>query len=132
MKSWLASILATLLLVYAGPATAASFDCGKARSADEITICRTPDLSARDSEMGALFYAFAKVPMMMGSNGARHDDAQAFLVQRAACRTGLSCLRQLYAARIIALKAGIDGAMQELFRLQNAESPPCLPKPQPG
>lgn len=132
MMRYYPPLLATVAVLLSQPAAAASFDCSKARSPDEITVCRTPELSSRDSEMAALFYAYAKVPMMMGSNGARHDDAQAFLVQRAACGTGVACLRQRYAARIIALKAGIDGAMQELFRLQNAGPPSCAPMHQPG
>ncbi len=110
----------------AAPARAASFDCSKARTPDEITVCRTPALSLQDTEMAALFFAYGKVPMMMGSNGARHDDAVQFLARRSACGAGVACLRRAYAARITDLKAGITGAMQQMFDLQN-NPPPCPP-----
>ena len=104
----------------ASPAAAASFDCGKARTPDEITVCQTPALSQRDSEMGGLWYAYSRVPMMMGSNGARRDDAQQFLAARSQCGRNVSCQIALYDARNAVLRAGIADAMTEMFRLQNA------------
>jgi uncharacterized protein len=120
--------LLLLLTLAAAPAGAASFDCGKAQTADEVAICRTPALSSADSEMGALFYAYGKVPMMMGSNGARHDDAEAFLARRRTCGGNAACIGTAYAERITALKSGIDAAMQDYFRLQNSP-PPCPSEP---
>jgi uncharacterized protein len=109
--------LATVFL--ATPASAASFDCARARSADEVTICRTPALSALDSEMGGLWYAYSRVPMYMGGTGARRDEAQAFLERRRACGRSASCLTAAYRARIAALRRGIDESMRIFFRLQN-------------
>jgi uncharacterized protein len=34
------------------PAHAASFDCAKAHKTDEAAICKNPDLSELDTEMG--------------------------------------------------------------------------------
>ncbi len=116
MMRWM---LAALALAGAAPAAAASFDCSRARTPDEITVCKTPALSMRDSEMGGLWYAFSRVPMMMGSNGARRDDAEQFLAQRAKCGRDVGCIAQAYDARIASLRSGIDGAMKEMFRLQN-------------
>jgi uncharacterized protein len=106
-------------LVFASPACAASFDCGQARAADEVAVCRTPSLSALDSEMGGLWYAYSKVPMLMGGNGNRGDAARAFLDRRRACGRNVSCLTSAYRARITELHRGIDVAMAEYFRLQN-------------
>ena len=106
----LAAFGATLFL--ASPAAAASFDCARARAADEVTVCRTPSLSNLDSEMGGLWYAYSHVPMLMGGNGARHDAAQAFLARRAACGRNVACLTAAYRARIEELQRGIDSAMQ--------------------
>ena len=106
-------------LFLASPATAASFDCGRARAADEVTICRTPSLSALDSEMGGLWYAYAKVPMLMGGNGNRGEEARAFLERRRACGRSVACLTMSYQARILELHAGIDSAMAEYFRLMH-------------
>lgn len=122
-------LLLTALVLFASPVRAASFDCAKASKPDERAICGTPDLSALDSEMGGLWFAFSKVPMLMGSNGARMDDAQAFLQQRGQCGNNLACLRPLYHARIAALKSGISQAMDNYFQLQNADPCPGGEKP---
>jgi uncharacterized protein len=113
----LAAFGVTLFL--ASPAAAASFDCNRARAPDEVTVCRTPSLSALDSEMGGLWYAYSKVPMLMGGNGNRGDEARAFLDRRRACGANVACLTGAYRARIAALHQGIDAAMAEYFRMQN-------------
>lgn len=113
-----------LFIALMTPAQAASFDCAKASTADERAICKTPDISALDSEMGGLWFAYSKVPMLMGSNGARMDDAQNFLQERAQCGGNLACLRTLYRARIDVLKQGIARAMDDYSRLQNGDSAP--------
>jgi len=112
-----AGIAATLLVP--APAHAAGFDCARATRTDEVTICRTPSLSALDSEMSGLWYAYSRVPMLMGGNGDRGDEARAFLARRAACRANIACLTAAYRARIEALHRGIDGAMDEYQRMQN-------------
>jgi uncharacterized protein len=101
----------------ATPARAASFDCGRARAPDEVTVCRTPALSNLDSEMGGLWYAYSKVPMLMGGNGNRGDEARAFLDARRRCTRNIACLTTVYRARIAELHRGIDSAMEEYFRL---------------
>ena len=103
----------------AAPAQAASFDCGRARAADEVTICHTPALSSLDSEMGGLWYAYSRVPMYMGGSGARRDEAQAFLTRRRACGRNATCLTTAYRARIAELHRGLDESMRIFFRLQN-------------
>jgi len=103
----------------AAPGQAASFDCSHARAVDEATICRTPSLSALDSEMGGLWYAYSRVPMAMGGNGNRGDAAREFLDRRRACAANVGCLTALYTRRIRALHQGIDDAMAEYFRLWN-------------
>ena len=113
----LAAFAGTLFL--ASPAAAASFDCGQARAADEVTVCRTPSLSALDSEMGGLWYAYSRVPMLMGGSGDRAGDARAFLDRRRACGASVACLTSAYRARIAALHQGLDASMQEVFQLMH-------------
>ena len=110
-------------LFLATPAAAASFDCARARARapDEVTVCRSPALSALDSEMGGLWYAYSRVPMLMGGNGDRGDAARAFLDRRRACAANVACLTSAYRARIAALHQGIDAAMAEFFRMQNGD-----------
>ena len=113
----LAAFAGTLCL--ASPAAAASFDCGQARAADEVTVCRTPSLSALDSEMGGLWYAYSRVPMLMGGNGDRGDEARAFLDRRRACGANVACLTSAYRARIAALHQGLDASMQAFSQLMH-------------
>ncbi|ADH88671.1 Uncharacterized protein putative lipoprotein-like protein [Ancylobacter novellus DSM 506] len=96
------------------PAHAASFDCGKAQAADERAVCADPALSALDSEMGGLWFAYGRLPMLMGANGNRHDEARAFLTSRAACGANATCLTALYQARIAALKQQITAYIKAM------------------
>ena len=117
-------LIATLVMLICGAgltANAASFDCAKAAKPDEVAICGAPDLSALDSEMGGLWFAYSKVPMLMGSNGARLDEAHDFLEKRSACGGDASCLGRLYHARIGSLRQSIIDAMNTYFQLQNAD-----------
>jgi uncharacterized protein len=102
----------TALALMTLPLQAASFDCDKAESPDEIAVCGNLELSALDSEMGGLWYAYSQVPMLMGSNGARHDEAEAFLESRAACGNDVACLTDLYDARIETLESHISDQMK--------------------
>lgn len=111
------------LLLVGAPAQAASFDCSKAIAADEVAVCRDGVTSALDSEMAGLFFAYDKVPMLMGSTGARHDEAEAFLASRAACGADITCLRRAYTARIAALKENLAASMQQFSDLQNGLPP---------
>jgi uncharacterized protein len=106
-------------LFVASPASAASFDCGRARAADEVTVCHTPSLSNMDSEMGGLWYAYSRVPMLMGGNGNRGDEARDFLDHRRRCGRNVACLTAAYRARITDLHRGIDAAMEEYTRMHN-------------
>lgn len=101
------------------PLQAASFDCSKAWSPDEVTICANPALSALDSEMGGLWYAYSRVPMLMGANGDRQDEEQAFIAGRRACGSNVGCLTSAYRSRNSKLRSEIDGAMAQLAKLQN-------------
>jgi uncharacterized protein len=54
--------------------------------------------------------------MLMGGNGARMDEAQAFLTRRAACGRGVTCLAAAYRARIEDLHRDIANAMRDFQR----------------
>lgn len=91
----------------AAPSQAASFDCARASAPDERAVCANPTLSALDSEMGGLWFAYSRLPMLMGGSGDRQDEARAFLASRAKCGSNAACLTALYTARIAALKGQI-------------------------
>jgi len=104
---------ATVTAALASPAAAASFDCSKAKAPDEIAICANPAISALDSEMGGLWFAYSQIPFLMGMSGNRQDEARAFLQTRAACGANVSCLAGAYTQRIATLKQQIISGMQE-------------------
>ena len=82
-----------------------SFDCARAGTATERTICGNADLGDLDTEMAALYRA----QRAAGNAGQRQQllDAQrAFLRLRNACRADEACLGTVYTARIADLKAG--------------------------
>ena len=109
--------LALLFVAFSGldgKAAAASFDCAQAAAPDEKTICADPALSALDSEMGGLWFGYSRVPMLMGADGTREDDARAFLTTRAKCGEDKGCLTAIYLARITALKRQLGSALDAL------------------
>ena len=59
--------------------SAASFDCGKARTADEKAICASPALSDLDTQMATLYGVRMQIPMLMGARGAAQDEQRAWL-----------------------------------------------------
>ena len=107
-----------LAATFAAPAHAASFNCANAAAPDEIAICTHPELSALDSEMGGLWFAYSQMPMLMGMNGNRQDEARAFLQSRAACAGNVSCLAGAYHARIGALKQQLTAQIAETCTAQ--------------
>lgn len=121
--------LAGALAVEPLPATAAGFDCSKAAAADEKAICADSTLSALDSEMSGLWFAYRSLPLMMGASGIRRDEAKAFLTARAKCGADAACIGTLYRARIAALRAGITSGIAALGKPAAPEAPPPAPLP---
>jgi uncharacterized protein len=110
-----AALIATAIaaVAFASPAAAASFDCSKAKAPDEIAICANPDISALDSEMGGLWFAYSQIPFLMGMSGNRQDEARQFLQTRSACGANVSCLKGAYTQRIATLKQQLTSGMQQ-------------------
>jgi len=108
------SIVTISALSFAAPAHSASFDCSQAKAPDEIAICNNPDLSALDSEMGGLWYAYNLLPFLMGESGNRHDEAVAFLHTRGQCGSDVSCLTGAYQTRISTLQQDLQSGIHEL------------------
>jgi uncharacterized protein len=97
MKAVSAAFIAVICLAIRAtlaPAEAASFNCAKAKTADEIAICNTPHLSDLDTEMATLYGVRMQIPMLMGARGVAQDEQRAFLVQRGACGGNISCIQQ--------------------------------------
>jgi uncharacterized protein len=115
MKDLFAAVVAVFLgaLAMSPSADAASFDCGKAQTADEIAICKTQILSDLDTQMATLYGVRMQIPMLMGAKGAAQDEQRAFLAQRGACAGNVACIQQAYLNRIAVLNQAIQAAMHD-------------------
>jgi uncharacterized protein YecT (DUF1311 family) len=93
--------LAALCFVSAGVATAASFDCTKARNATEKAICADPGLSRQDEALAALYQRQLEMPGT-GQWAAflRRDQRDWIVVRNRECRGDAQCLKQDYQRRI--------------------------------
>jgi uncharacterized protein len=92
---------------FAATAHAASFDCARARSADERAICGNRVLEDRDVELSVLYGLITKL-VPMGSRDAIRREQTQWLAQRGRCGADVPCLRRTYDRRIAALRATID------------------------
>jgi len=90
------------------PVSAASFDCKKARQADEKAICADRQLSEMDVQV-ATTYRLLRGLFAMGMRGNLGDSQLAWLEQRRACGANKACLKQRYQERLDALQKVYDG-----------------------
>jgi uncharacterized protein len=102
------SIFALLILgAVEVPSQAASFDCTKARLADERAVCASRELSEMDVEMAVRFETLTGL-VAMGTRGDMGDEQRAFLAARRRCKADTNCLTRAYRARIAVLKSEYD------------------------
>jgi len=80
-------------------AQAASYDCDRARTSDEIAICNSRELNDLDVKMATMF-DIAKGLVAMGQRGEMQDDQREWLAQRRRCGASTGCLRRSYRKRI--------------------------------
>jgi uncharacterized protein len=117
-KAWIALAIGIAGAAFvSGDARAAGFDCSKASAPDEKAVCANPQLSALDSQMTGLWYAYSRVPMLMGSSGNRQDEADAFLAHRRQCGADVACISSAYTARISTLESEITSSMDAMAPL---------------
>ena len=108
MRALLTTTLSLCLL--APVATqAASYDCTlKSLTPNEQTICQNRDLNDLDVEM-ATTYRLLSGLFAMGTRGAMQDDQSAWLQDRMACGTNVTCIGDAYRLRLRQLQAIYDG-----------------------
>ena len=95
MKIFPALILATLFCT--STSHAAGFDCSKAKSATEKTICSTTSLSDLDE---ILVLGFNKAVASSADVKALKTAQQAWLKTRETCSSKVDCITQAYTSRI--------------------------------
>ncbi len=91
----------------AGAAEAASFNCARARAADERAICADRALNDKDVRM-ATTYQIAGHFLAMGRRGVLDDAQTHWLKGRHACGANRQCLNAAYDHRQAALQAVLD------------------------
>ena len=125
------AVLGAFLSITCATASAASFDCAKARSKSERLICGDPKLSALDDRLGALAAAGKKRSPNPRAYQRELDDAW---VIRQRC-VDIACVEAWYANRIAALSASQPDAGSIADRrsagVAPAATPPALPRPAP-
>ena len=105
------ALLAMAATVTAGAAQAASFNCDRARTADELTICATLKLNDQDVRLAQL-YDISQHLVAMGGRGAIQDAQQEWLRKRRACGADRTCLARTYTRRL----AELNQVLERVYR----------------
>ncbi|CAN5115974.1 hypothetical protein BH10PSE2_BH10PSE2_30650 [soil metagenome] len=90
-----------------GSAQAASFDCARARTADERAVCGNRVLEDKDVELATLYGLIQKLVPMGSRDVIRREQSQ-WIAARGRCGADVPCIRRSYDRRITALRATID------------------------
>lgn len=101
-------VAASAWLMLVAHAQAASFDCAKARTAVEKSICADPGLSALDEHLGR-YYAAARVALAHDTSCLVADQRHWLRNVRNACK-GAECLTRATLQRLAVLDALQPGA----------------------
>lgn len=86
---------------------AASFDCARARTADEHAICNNRALNDKDVQL-ATTLKIALELVAMGQRGELLDQEQTWLEHRRTCADNLVCLTRSYDQRLKEVQSVID------------------------
>lgn len=91
----------------AGAASAASFDCNRARTPDEKAICADRALNDQDVRMDQL-YDIVRHLVPMGTRGAIMDEQSRWLRARHTCGANRACIGRAYVKRIAQLNRVLE------------------------
>ncbi len=83
----------------AGPATAASFACQRAKLPAEIAICSDPTLSVEDEELARRYSPLIKSAPAEPAKTIKAEQ-KAWLAERNACASDMQCLMGSYRMRL--------------------------------
>ena len=101
-------VLAALVAaVAASTAQAASFECARARAADEKAICADRGLNDKDVTLAVSLKMTAHL-MAMGGRGDLMDEQRAWLANRRRCGADRACLNKSYDARIAVVRTAFE------------------------
>ncbi|MDX9677892.1 lysozyme inhibitor LprI family protein [Pseudomonas zeae] len=106
-KSLFAAVLGVSVLMIGGASHAASFDCERAKAADEKAVCAHRALNDMDVSM-ALLYKLDRRFLPMGGRDALIGEQHTWLKKRSQCAADVKCLTDIYQQRIQVLQQIID------------------------
>lgn len=113
----LGSLLALAIIASAvRPAAAQEFDCQRARTASERTICRSDRLAGLDERMSALY---SELKATYGNRYQRNDlkvYQRQFLDARDSCGRDTECIRGAYLDQISVLESRLEQAYRRTER----------------
>lgn len=110
----LSALIVGFLLIGPAVAQVASYECEKADTPTEQTICQSPSLGRKDVIVATYYDLLLHLkPAVPGMAYREFDDTlrdqqRQFLAARDACGTRTGCLEQRYDARIAALRGTAD------------------------
>lgn len=99
--------LIIFMLTFPLLATAASFDCDRAKGCVENVICQSPQLSQMDSEMANLYFMLRNFSSRRGAR-ALLTSQRNWLTKRNTCNCDANCLVGYYNSRIDQLNSVIN------------------------
>jgi hypothetical protein len=118
MTRLVAALAVLVLITLAAPASAASFDCAKARTKVETLICKDPQLSRQDEDLAKAYgealkvwdgkiAAYVKLTQRgwMGSRALLPPGLEQGAILCTDDETALPCLRAIHADRIAVLRS---------------------------
>jgi uncharacterized protein len=112
LAAWRCALIGLgIALSGAGNAPAASFDCQKAATASEKTICADPRLSELDEDL-ARYYEAARLALADGAKCLASDQHVWIKEVRDACGADQSCLTRAYQYRLATLDGLQPGVTQ--------------------
>lgn len=97
-------ITSALLIACAVPASAQSFNCLRAKTADEVLICQDAQLSALDERMSSMFFRLRNI-LSAGQSRFLEADQASWLRNGMSCGRDVDCIEAAYELRIRQLKA---------------------------
>jgi uncharacterized protein len=116
----LAFLVAVLLsvFVYATPREQPSFDCLKAASLSEKTICANAELSRLDFQLGQMWKALLDDFIDPAQRTQMRQDQRTWIARRQGCGDDANCIGKLYRDRLSSLN-GAD-------RTRRIDSQACM------
>jgi uncharacterized protein len=91
------------------PASAQSFNCNYARTADEILICQSPELARMDTTLSDAYFDLRNF-LNRREAASLQNDQRDWLRARMSCGRNYQCVYQTYAGRWYQLMVRFDKA----------------------